>query len=311
VNPFAIAPVTLLAYLLLFVPMGLGMAYVLTLFFPRRGGPATVASATVAIGIRLMALGLWSALIFAIVDPGDASVVSVFIALNSMMAIVGCWALSLFLRAEEHRLPKDGVLWPALVAVLVVGNEFLMGVTFVLGQVGAAPYGGAAGLVRLAVDAVLSPWFSAAMLANMGFAIAWIPIPPGERFVLLGFSASGALASWVALAPLSGSIATGLLMTVVVAAIVDRVRRDAGTGAYVRIAMAISAGFGVMAAATLLFVAAPWTGVPSGTPLALESLLVMGAETALLARWGFGGFPVPPAGASAPPPAVPHPTTDA
>ena len=198
--------VGLVPYGLLFGLMLLGNGYVVIRLFPRAGGRPTLADATILIGILLMAMGLWFALIYAILDPGSASEVSVFIALNSMMGVVGCWAIALFLRAEAKPMAGPRWQWPGVFALLLVSNEFLMGVAFVLGEAGPSQYAseGWAGLATLVGDSVCSAWFFWAMLANMLLILYWLPMERPAKTALTGLAFTAAVGPWLVTAPLEG-----------------------------------------------------------------------------------------------------------
>ena len=183
VAPLPTIGIGLLPYVMVATFMVIGTLYVLSRLFPRSGASPDLATVILMIGLLLMTTGLWFAEIYAVLDPGDASTVSVFIALNSMMGVVGFWAVGLFLRAEEKHLPPRGWAWPFYIAVLVVGNELLMGIAFVLAQVGPAGYSAAgwAGLAAVVADGTDSVWFFGAMFVTMEFLVLWLPMPSAQR----------------------------------------------------------------------------------------------------------------------------------
>ena len=268
-----------------------GNLYFLSRLFPRRGGPPTFATAILVIGLLVMSMGLWFALIYAILSPGDASTVSVFIAGNSMMAVFGTWAIGLLFRSEENRIPARGWVWPSVVALLFLGNEILMGAAFVLAQSGAAPYSslGYAGLVRLVADAVDSVWFFWGMLANMMLLVFWLPLGRAERVALVGLSASAAVGPWVVRAPLAGALAMAAIMTVVFVLLFEQMGRSSTVSVrYLRTAAAVAGAFGAMALGELLFLLNP-DPVLGAFPFAAVSLLVMAGEVLVLAHWTLGG----------------------
>lgn len=284
----------LLPYLILFVLMVVGNAYVvLRLFGP--SGPPTLATITFLLGILLMSAGLWGALLYALLSPGDASTTSVFIAMNSMMAVVGCWAISLFFRAEERRAAPGSLLWSGLFTLLVVGTELLMGSVFVLGTSGAvattlasAP-GGAGGLV---LEGTLSLWFPLAMVVNMLVALSRVGVPPAERLLLLLFAVAVLPLPWVLSDPALAAAAAAVPMGAAVALTVATVRTGATTDAFGRLAIWVFAGFALMGAC------AGWLALDPGALAALAALslvvvLSMGAEFLAVARWGLGASRTP------------------
>jgi hypothetical protein len=269
----------LIAYLLVFGLMLAGNVYVVIRLFPRSGTPATLADATILIGILLMAMGLWFALIYAFLDPGGASEVSVFIALNSMMAVVGCWAIALFLRAETKPLGGPRWQWPAVFTILILGNELLMGSAFVLAQVGPSGYSaiGWAGLAALVGDSVTSVWFYWAMLSNMLIVVYWLPLDRASRTALLGFSATASLGPWLVTAPLGAGIAMGVLMVLVLFATVLERRRGPLGLSYVRTLVVVWGGFVLMAIGEGAFLSEP-SAIWKTFLLGLATIGAMGAE---------------------------------
>ncbi len=246
--PWPVIGFGLIPFALVFGLMLVANVYVFVRLLPHHGRPATLADATILIGILLMALGLWFALIYAILDPGGASEVSVFIALNSMMGVVGCWAIALFLRAETKPLGGPRWQWPSVFAALTIGNELLMGTAFVLAQSGTAGYAalGWAGLAAIVGDSATSAWFFWAMLANMFFVVTWVRIDAPSRWALLAFSLTAAFGPWLVAAPLEGGIAMGLLMAGLLLQMV-RIRRQGPYGLpYVRTLGVVWGGFVLM-----------------------------------------------------------------
>ena len=287
-----------------------GNLYFIVRLFPRDGSRPTLATAILILGLLLMSTGLWFAGIYAVLSPGDASTVSVFLAVNSMMAVGGLWAISLLYRADSKHLPTRGVLWPLTFALLIVGNELVMGLTFVLAQVGPAPYAaeGWAGLAAVTGDAAESAWFFWAMLVTMSFLVTWLPFSRSERTLLYGFAAASAVGPWVVPDPIVGAVGMAIFMGVTFAFLGREVwRRPAPTPRYLWAGLGIAAGFLAMVGGeALAFVlrGSVWASVPFG----LASFLVMTVELFVLARWALAG--APPALTTAVP-AVPHPEVPA
>jgi hypothetical protein len=290
VAPLPPLGVGLLPYAMVASFMVLGSVYVLSRLFPRSGESPDIATVILMLGILLMTTGLWFAEIYAVLDPGDASTVSVFIALNSMMGVVGFWAVGLFLRAEEKHLPTRGWFWPLCLAALVVGNELLMGVAFVLAQVGPSVYSaeGWAGLAAVVADGIDSVWFFGVMFLTMEFLVFWLPMPSQQRRALAGFSTTALVGPFVLTAPLEGAIAMAAVMAAVLALVVrEAVREPSVSVSYVRLVVAIAVAFGATGVAALAFLTAPldlWSPVP----FALVSFFVMLLEVLLLAHWVLG-----------------------
>jgi hypothetical protein len=291
----------LLLFVLLAALMVGGNVYVLLRLFPRDRSRPTLATAILLLGLLLMSMALWFSGIYAVLSPGQASTVSVFIAVNSMMAVVGLWAISLLFRAGIKHLPTRGFLWPLAFAMLVVGNELLMGLTFVLAQVGPAPYSAAGwpGLAALVGDAAQSAWFFWPMFATMTFLVTWLPFSRPERLLLYGFAATGLIGPWVVPNPAIGAVGMAVVMGATFAVLARELwRRPAPTARLLWVGLGVTAGFLAMVAGealAYLLRASVWGSVPFG----LVSFVVMTLEIFVLARWALAG------GVTAPSPVVP------
>jgi hypothetical protein len=277
----------LLLFILLAVLMVGGNLFVVSRLFPRNPPRPTLATAILLLGILLMSMGLWFSGIYAVLSPGDASTVSVFIALNSMMAVVGIWAISLLFRAGTKPLPARGGLWPLAFALLIVGNELLMGLTFVLAQVGPGPFAtlGWAGLAGVVGAAAESAWFFWAMLGTMVFVVAWLPFSTPERRLLYGFAAAAAVGPWIVPDPVVGAVGMAVVMGATFGILAKEMWSSAPTPRFLWVAFGVGAGFLAMVGGQALAYTvrgSAWASVPFG----LTSFLVMAAEVFLLARWG-------------------------
>jgi hypothetical protein len=294
---FPVANGSIVPFLILAAAMVGANLFLLTRAFPRRGGTPDLGTVVLVVGILLMTSLLWLAVIDAVLDPGDSSTVAVFIAGNSMMGVIGAWFIAVFYRAEEKHLPSRGWAWPSLLALLVIGSEFLMGAAYVLSLSGTGPYvpRGWAGLVLLVRDAVVSIWFSWAMMATMALLLVWLPMPGAERGVLGGLAATSAIAPWVGTGSLEGLAAMGVLMAVVLTIGFERASRRDTTVGLVRALGVVTGGFGVMMAAGLLGFLLP--GAFGGTfAFAVANLFVMGGELLFLSRWALARPDRTPAG---------------
>ncbi|MGC2289506.1 MAG: hypothetical protein WA688_06590 [Thermoplasmata archaeon] len=285
----------LLVFVMLAVLMVGGNVFVIFRLFPRNGSRPTLATAILLLGILLMSMALWFSGIYAVLSPGEASTVSVFIAVNSMMAVVGLWAMSLLFRAGIKHLPTHGVLWPLGFALLIVGNELLMGLTFVLAQVGPAPYGAAgwAGLAAVVGDAADSAWFFWAMLVTMTFLVTWLPLSRPERTLLYGFATASAIGPWVVPDPVVGAVGMAVVMSGTFAYLARELwtsSAPAPSPRFLWVGLGVSAGFLAMVGGEVLSYAlrsSVWAPVPFG----LVAFVVMTLELFVLARWAMAGGP--------------------
>jgi hypothetical protein len=268
-----------------------GNVFVIVRVLPRNGARPTLATAILLLGILLMSMALWFSGIYAVLSPGQASTVSVFIAVNSMMAVVGLWAISLLFRAGIKHLPAHGFLWPLGFAMLIVGNEFLMGLTFVLAQEGPGPYGAAGwpGLAAVVGDAASSAWFFWPMLVTMTFLVTWLPFSRPERRLLYGFAAASAIGPWVVPDPVVGAVGMAVVMVTTFAFLArDLWRRPVPTARYLWAGLGITAGFLTMVggeALSYILRSSAWASFPFG----LASFVVMTVELFVLARWAMAG----------------------
>ncbi|HLY76576.1 MAG TPA: hypothetical protein VKT21_01670 [Thermoplasmata archaeon] len=310
IPPLPTASPWLPLYVLLSVLMVGGNLFVVVRLFPRGGLRPTLATAILLLGLLLMSMGLWFAGIYAVLSPSDSSTVSVFIAINSMMAVVGIWAMSLLFRAGTKHLPARGILWPLGFALLIVGNELLMGLTFVLAQVGPAPYAGAGwpGLAAAVGDAAGSAWFFWAMFVTMTFLVTWLPLATAERRLLYGFAAASLVGPWVVPEPVVGAVGMAIAMGVTFAFLARALwSRPGPTPRYLWGGLGIAAGFLSMVAGqalAYLLRGSVWAPVPFG----LISFVVMGGEVFILARWALAVGGSSPA-ATSPSVARPEPGT--
>jgi hypothetical protein len=268
-----------------------GNVFVIIRLLPRDGSRPTLATAILLLGILLMSMSLWFSGIYAVLSPGQASTVSVFIAVNSMMAVVGLWAISLLFRAGTKHLPARGVLWPLAFAMLIVGNELLMGLTFVLALFGPAPFAaaGGPGLAAVVGDAASSVWFFWPMLVTMTFLVTWLPFPRAERRLLYGFAAASAIGPWVVPNPVVGAIGMAAVMVTTFAFLArDLWRRPMPTARYLWAGLGVTAGFLAMVggeAFSYILRGSAWAPFPFG----LVTYVVMTVELFVLARWAMGG----------------------
>jgi|GEM_PF-3036431 len=272
------------------VMVGVNLYFLLRLL-PRRGGPPDLASVILVVGLFVGSLGLWGAVIYAAQSPGTASFTAVLIAGNSMMAVAGAWLIALFLRAEERHLTPHRWTWPVLLAALLLGNELLMGVAFVLLGATPAPAVGTEGVVALLATAVDSVWFTAAMVANMVALLVWLPIDRAVRSPLLALAATVLVVPWALADPIVGALAMAAGMTVAFVLLFSAVGGPSAVSARrLRVAVAVAAGFAAMAAGFVASLLAP-PGPFAAVPFAVANLGVMAVESVWLLRWTLDGAP--------------------
>ena len=277
----------LLPYLIVAGFMIFGNLWFIRRLFPKEGGPPNYATVIIVVGLFLMSMALWMAIIGAVESPTAASVTWVFVAGNSAMGVFGVWVIGLFFRAEERRVSTKSWLWPVVFAVLLLGNEILMGTSYVLAESGNLAYSTATtnGLLELLSAGINSVWFFWAMALNMALLITWVPMSRAQRTALLGFTLSSLVGPWVVNDPVVGALGMGGVMAFVLSLIYREIRKGPVPIPYLRTAARIAGGFAVMASGRFVYVLQP-NSVLNALPFALATLLVMSTELFLLARWG-------------------------
>ena len=184
--------------------------FVLAMLVPRDRRPIPLT--TMIIGLAALGGGsiLLLALLFIFVDPnGTTAWTWVLVAFNFMMMFpAGLWFVSLIVY-RDRKVDWHSWLWPASLALVVVGSEVMMGILFAVGG-GDAP-GTAAGWLGLGLSSI---WFDWSMATIMLALLAWLPLQGVPRATLTALTVAAFLAPWVVAAPLVGAVGMGLLMTV-------------------------------------------------------------------------------------------------
>jgi hypothetical protein len=241
-----------------FVAVALSMigitVFVLARLLPRERSP--LALSTMVLGVAALGGGslLLLALMWVFVDPnGTTAWTWVLLAFNFMMMVpAGLWFVSLIVY-RDRRVDWHGWLWPAVLAVVVVGSETMMGILFAVGG-GNAPQTPVA-VLALGLGSI---WFYWSMGTVMLALILWLPIRGLVRGSLGALTAAAFLAPWVVAAPLVGIAGMGLLMTAVVVALYVHLGRRARIGsADLGVVVGLAVAFALMVGGQVAVVAMP------------------------------------------------------
>lgn len=289
--PFAVVDVSMLA-----VEMVL-----LLLLMPRdRGRPTWAAGVLVASGL-VGSAGALLAVFWAILYPNLNSFVIVFEALGISMGFpIGFWMITIIVY-HDRTIPLDRPFWPRLFALAATAGEILMGLVF---TTAADPTLAADGLVA---GTAVSPWYLVSSAAVMLLLLAWIPLDPAWRRVLVGLAVAGIAAPFVPYYPLVGALLMSGAMAATYALIVLELRRSPSRPeAFGRLALAVAGGYAAMSAGGIA-VAVVGAVVPSLIAFGTLMAVVMYAELAYLLTLGMTGG-VEGTVAAAPTGAVPAPT---
>jgi len=254
--------------------------FVLAMLLPR--DRSAVALTTMTIGVSVLAGGsvLLLALLWVYIDPnGTTAWTWVLVAFNFMMMFpLGLWFVSL-IALEDRKVNWHGWLWPATLALVLVGSEMLMGVLFAVGG-GNAPTTFAAALSL----GLTSVWFDWSMAAVMVALLVWLPVGGLVRGSLAALTAAAILAPWIVATPLVGAVGMAVLMSAIFLQLYRYLhRRNPVRSTELKVVLGLAAAFATMVTVQVAIVAAPGS---YGAALAFGATMaaVMGAEVAFVVR---------------------------
>ncbi len=253
-----IPPLDLTVAFLPFAAVALSMiaitVFVLSRLIPRQR--VDLALTSMVLGVAALGGGslLLLALMWVFVDPnGTTAWTWVLLAFNFMMMVpAGLWFVSLVVY-RDRRVDWHGWSWPAILALVVVGSEVMMGILFAVGG-GNAPQ-----TVEAAIALGLaSIWFDWSMGTVMLALLLWLPLRGLVRGSLAALTAAAFLAPWVVAVPLVGAAGMGVLMTAVFLALYLYLgRRSPLRSADLGIVVGLATAFALMVAAQVAVVASP------------------------------------------------------
>jgi hypothetical protein len=254
--------------------------FVLVMLMPR--DRTLIALTTMTIGIAALAGSsvLLLALLFVFLNPnGDTAWTWVLVAFNFMMMFpAGLWFVSLIV-FEDRKVDWRTWLWPAALALSVVGSEVLMGVLFAVGG-GNAPTTYAAAFAL----GLSSIWFDWSMGTIMLALLVWLPVRGLVRGSLAALTAAAFLAPWVVATPLPGAIGMAVLMVAVFGLLYHHLHATAPIrSSDLRVVLGLAGAFAVMVTSQVAIVADPGSyaaALAFGSAMAV----VMGMEVAFVVR---------------------------
>jgi len=266
--PFAVVALLMVAVTL----------FVLTQILPRDGAPVPLTAMTIGIAILGGGSLLLLALLYVFLDPnGTTAWTWVLVSFNfMMMGPAGLWFVSLIVFRDRAVDPRSWV-WPAVLAVVTVGSEVMMGVLFAVGG-GNAPET----LVGALALGLSSIWFDWSMAVVMVALLFWLPLSGLVRGSLAALTAAAFLAPWVVAAPLVGATGMAVLMTAVFGLLYRRLSTRGDLRAVdLRVPFGLALAFALMIAAQVAIVTSPgsdFAALAFGGTMAL----VMGIEVAFV-----------------------------
>ncbi|MGA8276536.1 MAG: hypothetical protein WB789_03560 [Thermoplasmata archaeon] len=252
--------------------------FVLTQILPRSGGTAPLTTMTIGVSVLAGSSLLLLALLFVFITPnGTTAWTWVLVAFNfMMMGPAGLWFVSLIL-FRDRTVDAASWVWPAVLALVTVGSEVLMGILFAVGG-GSAPSTLLGGLAL----GLSSIWFDWSMGVVMVALLLWLPLSGAIRGSLAALTAAAFLAPWVVAAPLVGAAGMAVLMLAVFGLLYRRLaRRGEIRASELRVPFGLALAFAVMIAAQVAIVASPGSDAAA---LAFGGTMacVMGTEVAFV-----------------------------
>lgn len=252
--------------------------FVLTRILPRAGESVPLTLMTIGVAVLGGGSILLLALLYVFIDPnGTTAWTGVLLAFNfMMMGPAGLWFVSLIV-FRDQTVDRTSWFWPAVVALVTVGSEVLMGVLFAVGG-GAAPMTIAAALAL----GLSSIWFDWSMAVVMVALLFWLPLSALVRMSLGVLAAAAFLAPWVVAAPLIGAAGMAVLMSAVFVLLYRQLAPRGGIPTVdLRIPFGLALAFALMIAAQVAIVISPGSVVAALT-FGGTMALVMGTEVAFV-----------------------------
>lgn len=281
---FPLPPLDLTTAFLPFASIAVAMIvvtiFILAMLLPRGRAGTALTTMTIALSVLFGGSVLLLALLWVFVDPnGTTAWTWVLVAFNFMMMFpAGFWFVSLIL-FRDRKVDWHSWVWPAALALVVVGSEVMMGVLFAVGG-GNAPQSLTAALAL----GLSSVWFDWSMGAVMLALLLWLPVRGLVRGSLGALTAAAFLAPWVVATPLVGAAGMAVLMTFAFLLLYRHLaRRTPIRSTDLGVVVGLAVAFAMMVAAQVAVVAMPGS---YGAALAFGGTmaLVMAGEVAFVVR---------------------------
>lgn len=240
-------------------------------FFRNRNGLPTLSRGILTAYVLISSVTLWVSVLYdAMTGDTSLGITAILFGVQIMMIAPFAWAFVAILRADQYFVDRRSWGWPLLLAVVMLGNELMMGAVWVALSGGAGalytpgPWAGAT-VLELSVATV---WFFWSMSANMVPLVAWVKTSRAERIAFLGLVASGVAGPWVFASALEGAVAMGAVMTATFLLVLRELSRGRASspGPFPeRTLLAVASAFGAMLVGEVVlatFPTAPWGALP-------------------------------------------------
>jgi hypothetical protein len=264
-------------FAVLVVAMLVVEVFLLTQIIPRRGPGPSLARMIIGSSALLGSAGTLMALVDTSMTATLDSYAVLLFAFNFMMvAPPGIWVVSVIV-FRDRTIDAESWFWPVAIVAMATSAEVLMGLLFVVVD------GGPLGLTTVLAGTLVSAWYLWSMVGAMVALTFWLPLPWSVRAPLLGLSASGFVAPWVATDPIVGALLMSAVMggTIV---LLFRLARSPGSADYRLL-------FGVFGAFVAMTTAGFTVAASNGNVVAILGFgavmtVVMVGEFAYLVREG-------------------------
>jgi len=193
-------------FAILVVAMLVVEVFLLTQIIPRRGPRPSLARMIIGSSALIGSAGTLMALVDTTATATLDSYAILLFAFNFMMvAPPGLWVISIIV-FRDRTIDATSWSWPVAIVAMATVAELLMGLLFVVAD------GGALDLATVLATTLASAWYLWSMVGAMVALILWVPLPGSVRGPLLGLSAAGFVAPWVAADPIVGALLMALVM---------------------------------------------------------------------------------------------------
>lgn len=180
--------------------------FLLLQIVPRRGPLPSLAKMVLGSSALLGSAGTLMAAVQAFMSANLDTYTVVLFAFNFMMlAPPGLWVIAVIVFRDQTIDPKTW-FWPVAIVAMATLAEVLMGLLFVVSD------GSPLDLPTVLAGTLASPWYLWSMVGAMVALVLWVPLSPLVRGPLLGLAASGVVAPWVVVDPVTGAVLMALVM---------------------------------------------------------------------------------------------------
>ncbi|HEY6238273.1 MAG TPA: hypothetical protein VIZ68_03705 [Thermoplasmata archaeon] len=230
-----------LPFAVLVVAMLVVEVFLLTQIVPRRGPRPSLARMIIGSSALMGSAGTLMALVDTTATATLDSYAVLLFAFNFMMvAPPGIWIVAVIV-FRDRTIDAESWFWPLAIVAMATSAEVLMGLLFVVVD------GGPLGLTTVVAGTLVSAWYLWSMVGATVALTIWLPLPWTVRAPLLGLSASGFVAPWVATDPIVGALLVSVVMGGTIALLFRLARTPAFAGS--RLLVGVFGAFVAMALA--------------------------------------------------------------